>query len=107
MPPALPFRSKPALIGGVEGIGQTRRQLIETAPEAGNFLVANLDQTRQASARQRAGDVLAPGQDVLHAIAAELGGERETLRSGYQRRPIRGRQRDALIGRNDRDIDQS
>ncbi len=43
---------------------------------------------------------------MLHAIAAELAGERETLRSGYQRCPIRKCQRDALIGRNDGDIHQ-
>ena len=35
-----------------------------------------------------------------------LSGERETLRSRYQRRPVRSRQRDALVGRNDLHIDQ-
>ena len=94
-------------VGGVEGIGETRCQLVETAPKARNFLIANLNQAGQASALQRAGDVLAPRQDVLHSIGAELGGERETLRSRYQRRTIRSRQRDALIGLNDLQIHES
>src|SRR5258708_30222165 len=88
-------------VGGVEGSGKTRCQLVEAAPKAGYFLVANLNQTRQAATLQRAGDLLTPRQDVLHSVAAELGGERETLRTRYQRRPIRSCQRDALIGLND------
>src|SRR5258708_38065834 len=76
------------LVGGVEGIGETRCQLVETATKAWNFLVANLNQAGEASAFQRTGDVLRPSHDVLHSVTAKLGGELETLRSRYQRRPI-------------------
>src|SRR5208282_6256926 len=93
-------------IGGVEAVGKTGGQLIETAANAGNLLVANLDQPGQASTRQRAGDVVGPRHDVLYAAAAKLGGECEILRSGYQRRPVRSGQRDALTGRNHLHIDQ-
>ncbi len=72
----------------------------------GNFLIANLDQAGQTPAGQRVGNVLRSRKNVLHTVATELGGEHETLRAGDQRRPIRSRQRDALIGRNDLHIDQ-
>src|SRR5208283_864766 len=93
-------------IGAVEGGGEARGQLIETGADAGNFLVANLDQTTEAPTGERSGNVVGTGHDVMHAIGLGLGGQRVTLRAGDQSRAVRRCHRDALIGGNDLDADE-